>query len=105
MNLVFPVFPVVVPSLFPESVSRINRFRVFSTVANGDSFLRLHYSFFVDWEHWEQREHNQRSRTYSLTGRGTVMEHLGTAKGRISVAFAKKTCAREMGDTCDPVDQ
>jgi hypothetical protein len=48
MNVLFPVFPAVVPSLFLMSVSGINRCPVFSIVANGDSFLRLHYSFFVD---------------------------------------------------------
>ena len=82
INLLFPVFPVGVPSLFPESASGINRFPVFSIVDNGDSFLGLHYSLYVDWEHWEQREHNQHSGTYTLTALGTVMEQLGTARKR-----------------------
>ena len=52
----FPVFPVDVPSLFPDSGNELKRFPVFSVFAIGTVSSVSSSAFFAGREHWEQRE-------------------------------------------------
>jgi hypothetical protein len=56
----FPVFPVDVPSLFPDSGNELKRIPMFSMFAIGTLFSRFLYSLFTGREHWEQRERDER---------------------------------------------
>ena len=49
-NFVFPVFPVDVPSLFPDSGNQINKFPVFSVSTIGVVFWVCSISFLTDRE-------------------------------------------------------